>query len=293
MSSRFPPPSRPLRVEGGLRARSRRGPIAQTWWSERFVAVLESIGMGNRLERGRTYARAGQVLDLRVDAGAVTANVQGSRRLPYRVRVGVAAFGKAEWARVAQALADDAWYAAALLAGEMPSGIEDVFAASGMPLFPERAADLSMDCSCPDSAVPCKHLAAVLYLLAETFDSDPFAILAWRGRDRTDLLAALDDLRAAGAPDPDRVERATGSQPLSACLDRYWAGQPDVMPPAGAPACGGDSLLEQLPPIDVVVRGVDLVDLLRPVYRAAASPPVPHGEQRRAGVPSAVVRRSP
>lgn len=292
MSSRFPPPSRPLRVEGGLRARSRRGPIAQTWWSERFVAVLESIGLGNRLERGRTYARAGQVLDLRVDPGAVTAAVQGSRRAPYRVRVGVLAFGKAEWARVAQALADDAWYAAALLSGELPAGIEDIFAAAGLPLFPERAADLAMDCSCPDGAVPCKHLAAVLYLLAETFDSDPFAILAWRGRGRAELLAALDDLRAVGGPDPDRLARAAGRQSLSACLDSYWVGAPAALPRL-APAGGAGSVLDGLPPIGVAVRGTDLADLLRPAYRAAASPAVPRAEQPSPGAPSAVVRLGP
>ena len=41
-----------------------------------------------------------------------------------------------------------------------------------------------MRCSCPDSEVPCKHLAATFYLLAEAFDEDPFLILRWRGRDR-------------------------------------------------------------------------------------------------------------
>ena len=85
--SRFFPPSRPRAVEGGIKARSQRGAIAQTWWSERFIAVLEDIGMGNRLQRGRGYARKGQVISLAVDAGSVTAWVQGSRSRPYRVRI--------------------------------------------------------------------------------------------------------------------------------------------------------------------------------------------------------------
>ncbi len=95
----FPPPSRPRPVEGGLKARSTRGAIARTWWSERFIEVLEDIGIGNRLQRGRTYARKGQVISLDVDPGSVTAQVQGSRPRPYRVRIGIPAFGKAEWAQ--------------------------------------------------------------------------------------------------------------------------------------------------------------------------------------------------
>ena len=97
MSNWYPPPSRPRAVEGGLKARSARGAISQTWWSGRFVEVLEDIGLGNRLQRGRSYARKGQVISLDVAAGMVTAKVQGSRDRPYRVRIGITAFGKHEW----------------------------------------------------------------------------------------------------------------------------------------------------------------------------------------------------
>ena len=184
MSDWFPPPSHPRPVEGGLKARSTRGAIGQTWWSERFIEVLEDIGIGNRLQRGRSYARKGQVISMEVDPGSVTALVQGSRPRPYRVRIGIAAFDKTEWAQVEGALSTDAWYTATMLAGEMPDDIEDVFAGVGLSLFPAQARELSLDCSCPDRAVPCKHLAATFYLLAESFDEDPFAILAWRGRER-------------------------------------------------------------------------------------------------------------
>ena len=156
----YPPPSRPRPVEGGLKARSARGAIARTWWSERFIAVLEDIGLGNRLQRGRTYARKGQVISLEVDPGSVTAEVQGSRARPYRIRIGIPAFGKSEWAQVERSLAENAWYTAKLLSGEMPDDIEDVFAGLGLSLFPATAGELSLDCSCPDYAVPCKHLAA-------------------------------------------------------------------------------------------------------------------------------------
>src|SRR5262249_61758546 len=68
----WPPASRPRAVEGGLKARSTRGAIAQTWWSGRFIAVLESIIVGGRLERGRNYARRGQVLSMDVTAGPLS-----------------------------------------------------------------------------------------------------------------------------------------------------------------------------------------------------------------------------
>ncbi|MGH3516582.1 MAG: SWIM zinc finger family protein [Haloechinothrix sp.] len=267
MNNWFPPPARPRAVEGGLTVRSKRGAIAQNWWSERFIEVLENIGMGNRLQRGRTYARKGQVISLDVDAGSVTARVQGSRARPYRVRIGINAFGKTEWAKLEQTLADNAWYLAKLLAGEMPDDIEDVFAGLGLSLFPASANELSLDCSCPDSEVPCKHLAAAFYLLAESFDDDPFRILAWRGREREDLLANLHSARSDGPPAAEAAER-TGT-PLADCLDSYFVAQADL--PAPSPhltSCA--SLLDQLPPVDIAVRGRALPDLLRPAYLALA-----------------------
>ena len=134
------PPSRPLAVTGGIRARSQRGSIGEQWWSRRFIDVLESFGMTGRLQRGRRYARAGQVLELDISPGYVTARVQGSRTAPYKVRIQVLPLTTGQWQRVEQALADQALFRAKLLAGEMPAEIEDVFAACGTPLFPRSAA---------------------------------------------------------------------------------------------------------------------------------------------------------
>jgi len=185
------PPARPIRVDGGIRARSKRGAIGEQWWSRRFIEVLESFGLHGRLARGRSYARQGQVLGLEISAGYVTARVQGSRPAPYKVRLQVLPLTTAQWRTVQAALASRALFRAKLLAGEMPHEIEEVFADCGTPLFPRTARDLEMSCSCPDWGVPCKHLAAVCYVLAEAFDDDPFGILALRGRNREALLAAL------------------------------------------------------------------------------------------------------
>ena len=192
------PPARPIRVDGGIRAKSKRGAIGEQWWSRRFISVLESYGMSGRLARGRSYARAGQVLDFELAQGKVTARVQGSRVRPYQVRIGVLPLTTAQWRRVQDRLASQALFRAKLLAGEMPREIEEVFAECGTPLFPRSPADLDMHCSCPDWEVPCKHLAAVCYVLAEEFDRDPFGMLAWRGKARDELLAALRLIQAGG-----------------------------------------------------------------------------------------------
>jgi uncharacterized Zn finger protein len=260
-------PSRPRKVSGGIQINSTRGPVARTWWSQRFLAVLESLGVGGRLSRGRSYARAGQIVSLDVDVGGAVAQVQGSRPQPYRVRLGVPAFGKAEWGAVAQALTDDASYAAALLAGEMPRDIEQVFTSVGLSLFPATERDLAMDCSCPDHAVPCKHLAAVCYVLAERFDADPFQILLLRGRPRDELLEELRNRRAAVASVPPPGDD------LAAVMDRYWSAGADPGTPLAGPRTPPDALLDQVPRFPVTVRGAEVTELLRPAYRALGAVP--------------------
>jgi uncharacterized Zn finger protein len=260
-------PTRPRRVEGGIQINSSRGRVARTWWSQRFLSVLESLGIGGRLSRGRSYARAGQIVSLDVDAGGARAEVQGSRPRPYKVRIGIPAFGKAEWAAVTQALAGEASYAAALLNGEMPRDIETVFDGVGLSLFPANERDLTMDCNCPDYAVPCKHLAAVFYVLAERFDADPFQILALRGRDRETLLEELRTRRAAAA----QADQPAGAD-LADVMDVYWAGgtgPPERLAGAHTPP---DALLDQVPPFAIEVRGEQVADLLRPAYLAMAEP---------------------
>jgi len=261
------PASRPIAADG-LKARSSRGQIGQTWWSQRFIDVLEGMGMGNRLQRGKNYARRGQVISLDVGPGSVNAQVQGSRPRPYRVRIGIAAFDKTQWAQIEGALAENALFAAALLAGEMPADIEGVFDVVGLSLFPAMSRELSLDCSCPDGAVPCKHLAATFYLLAEAFDEDPFAILAWRGRERQDLLENLAAARS-GRPSADRVE--TSDPELADLLDSFFVRQ-NAVPVARPSVTTSTALLDQLPGVEVTVRGHTLVELLRPAYGSLGEP---------------------
>lgn len=113
----YPPPSKPRPVKDGLRAKSQRGAIGETWWSQRFIEVLEDFHEGPRLVRGRAYARRGQVIAMDVGTGEVTALVQGSRARPYSVSIGVTTLSDDDWGRVEEAMARRAVFLARLLAG--------------------------------------------------------------------------------------------------------------------------------------------------------------------------------
>jgi uncharacterized Zn finger protein len=285
-------PSRPLPVEGGIAARSKRGAIGETWWSQRFIALLESFGVGSRLQRGRNYARRGQVVELDVEPGIVIAKVQGSRYTPYRVRIRCKALSEQQWRRLEKAMASQALPLAQLLASEMPRDIEDVFASCKLTLFPRSHNELKASCTCPDWENPCKHIAAAYYILAERFDQDPFQIFAWRGREQDELLEHLRARRAGesaarGAGGARRRSGSAGTTATAAAqpaapesrgpalvdeLDSFWHCRPalaDVhVNPLAAEAT--DALLRQLGPAPVDVAGHNLVELLAPAYLALA-----------------------
>jgi uncharacterized Zn finger protein len=192
----------------------------RSWWSERFWAVMESIGVARRLERGKRYARAERVLAIAVEPGKITADVQGSRYEPYRVELNLRVFSSEEWQRAVEALASQALFAAKLLAGEMPENIEDLFAEIDLPLFPTSTRELQMSCSCPDEVVPCKHVAALYYVLAERLDEDPFLLFRWRGKSREVLLREIRRHRAAGAAGQSAPTTAEPS--LEESIERFW-----------------------------------------------------------------------
>ena len=203
-------PSKPRPARGGIKAQSRRGSFGANWWGKRWIAVLEGFHLGARLSRGKSYARQGQVLSVAVDRGVVTASVQGSRAKPYQIKIGLKAFAPAEWKRVAGLLAAEPILVAKMLASELPGEIERAFAGAGLSLFPERHDDLKTSCSCPDWSNPCKHIAAVYYILGEAFDQDPFLIFKLRGRDRQELFEMLGNSPASG-PDSAAASSLSGS----------------------------------------------------------------------------------
>jgi uncharacterized Zn finger protein len=191
----------------GIKAHTRRGAFGKSWWASRWIAALERLVNPARLSRGRTYARVGQVVAMDVGGEGVRATVQGSRPAPYEVSMTFRKLSDDDWRRVIEAMAGEALYAARLLNGEMPEHIEDVFASVGASLLPAEEHDMRTRCSCPDWANPCKHIAAVHYLLGERFDEDPFLMFLLRGRSQEEIVAALRLLRSgpetAGSAESD------------------------------------------------------------------------------------------
>jgi uncharacterized Zn finger protein len=222
--------TRPIDVDG-IKAKSRSGEFVQNWWATRWIEALKALMDSARLSRGRAYARRGQVLDIVLKPGKITARVQGSRPSPYKVTISLKPLKDTQWEAIFDALAAQAIFAAQLLNGEMPPDIEQVFDAIKVPLFPTSKQDLETDCSCPDWANPCKHIAAVYYLLGEQFDGDPFLLLKLRGREKDEISEALRRRRAGpdtlASPTAAPIAAAEVSEPdevppLAARLDEYW-----------------------------------------------------------------------
>ncbi len=273
-------PAKPRPVKDGLKTKSQRGRIGETWWSGRWLGVLESFGMGARLGRGRSYARRGQVISIDIQKGAVAARVQGTRPKPYSVRIELKPLSEKDWDKVTDAMAAQAVFAARLLSGEMPNNIEEAFGEAKVSLFPTRGNDLVTDCSCPDWANPCKHIAAVYYLMAERFDEDPFLIFKLRGRTREELIGILREKRSrdlsvaeAAPPVETSSPQVAAVTPLEECLATFWQagealGSFTVNP---APPDVENAVLKRLGNAPFTVGKQNVASLLARVYSIAST----------------------
>lgn len=258
------PESVPLPVTDGLATSKQRGAMASTWWSARFVEILESYGLGARMRRGRRYARAGQVLSLDVRAGMLLAQVQGSRRTPYVVTVASTPPSDVQWRMLEEAFAARVGFVARLLGGEVPADLEDAFRDASVELFPATWSHVDARCNCPDWENPCKHIAAVLYVFADRLDDDPWLLLAWRGRSREQLLEPMLTRGASAVP--------AGSSPVAP----WWPfDERAPLPPGGSVDAASvpvdlpdppDAVLQRLDALGVDVRGTPVVDLLALAY---------------------------
>ncbi|QBS43199.1 SWIM zinc finger family protein [Nocardia sp. CS682] len=183
-------------VRGGVEARSRRGGFGRTWWGKALIDAVEQMADAGRMSRGRTYARAGQVVSYRIEPGAVTAEVQGSQPRPFTAVFTVRPLREEEIELLIETIRDAPGMLAEIASGALPTAL-------GPLLLPTTAADLDFTCSCPDPGWPCKHVAAVCYLLAERLDERPREILALRGLDLDTLIGGIErDLRAVDSDDP-------------------------------------------------------------------------------------------
>ncbi|MGV8981717.1 SWIM zinc finger family protein [Clostridium sp.] len=173
-----------------------RNEFGINWWSKKWNNAISSFTISSRIDKGREYARAGNVLSMRVSKGEIEAEVQGGRSMPYSVNMEIDVFTKEQWKNIMNIMSQKAIFCAMILNGEMPENIEEAFKEAGVSLFPKKQIHLITECSCPDSANPCKHIAAVHYMLGLEFDKDPFVILKLRGMEKEEFLKALRILRS-------------------------------------------------------------------------------------------------
>ena len=245
--------------------------FAQTWWGQAWIEALETRARldPNRLPRGRTYARQDRVVSMTVEPGVVSARVQGSRPAPYTVMVRIRQFTDDEWAKVLDAIGSRAGHTAAMLDGEMEPGIVDDARRVGVELFP-TAGELVPACSCPDWADPCKHSAAVCYLVADRLDIDPFDLLLVRGSPRDQVIAHLRARRSSGSAAAGDHLGHSAAMPAREAWVRKLRPLPDVPapprrqarpapwpsdpPPDSGIDCDGLSLLAS----DAVARAFDM-----------------------------------
>lgn len=212
--------------------------FGQTWWGEQWLSAFNGIDHSNRLPRGRRYAGNGSVLQIDIQSTRVNARVQGSRRTPYRVDIGLDAFSDAQRKQLLEAVTANEAVLSRLLNRQLPQQMLDFTRTHNIRLFPRSWDDMNARCSCPDWAMPCKHIAAVIYLMANEIDKNPFLVFELHGLDlakelearagvRLETLNALPTVLSAWSDAPV-VE---GWQPAPVC--EFDAIDLTTMPPLG------------------------------------------------------------
>lgn len=221
-------PDVPRRVRHGIKFRRKEGLQGLPWFAKSFVDAVEGrAALGARV-MGMEYALSGQAASFSVDSGFVEALVQGRAPRPYAVKLTLPHLSKEQWVEVVQAMAREAVFAAKLLVGEMPTDIEEPFAACRTALLPSEPVELKVECGCGEK-LPCKHAVAVSYLLAERLEVDPLAVFALRGLGGTTLLERLQEARTVQTTgvtqshqSPQLPSQKAQLPPLEACLDDFW-----------------------------------------------------------------------
>jgi len=168
--------------------------FGSTWWGNAWLRALSQIDYSNRLPRGANYARNGSVKTIDINFNHIAARVQGRLRTPYRIIITVPEFTAAQKKKIKQIITANPYYMSQLAARKLPETLLDDITKYGINLFPRSWRDLDMDCSCPDWAVPCKHLAAVIYIIANEIDKNPFLVFLLHNYDLlSDLTKLLDE----------------------------------------------------------------------------------------------------
>ena len=156
--------------------------IAKSWWGKAWCENLERYAdYDTRLPRGRRYVKTGAVVDIQINKGKIVARVQGTRKTPYKVEIRISPLSEQQIERITSRCGTKVENLAKLLSGDFPTELKEVFIGED-GLFP-KSREISFNCSCPDWAVMCKHVAAVLYGVGARLDEDPLLFFSLRGVD--------------------------------------------------------------------------------------------------------------
>ncbi|WPP48824.1 DEAD/DEAH box helicase [Catalinimonas niigatensis] len=233
-----------------------------TWWGKQWLNALSNIDYSNRLPRGKSYARNSKAHDIKIKGTDISALVDGSQPRPYKVSVYLPAFSKAEQQEVMAIISENLVFLSSLLSRKLPPDLAHVLERRHIQLFPRSWNDMKAHCSCPDYAMPCKHIAAVIYLIANEIDKNPFLVFEMHGQDLLKMLEA----KGFGTSQPleneipsiPRIVKSLSVEPESS--DKIQQEMP-ILDFAAIPDCHQE-LLSLLSPNPLFYPGKDFKDIL-------------------------------
>ena len=173
----------------------------RTWWGKKYIEALEGFIDAGRLSRGKSYANENRIKKWTMEGNLITAEIRGNtnpyygvyKEPTYKTTIQLKAIARADWEKVIQQLGNQAAFISRLLLNEVPDNIEEPFEELGLRLLPSSMKDLQTQCSCPDYANPCKHVAGLDFFLAAKLDQDPFLLFELRGLPRGELSKQLQE----------------------------------------------------------------------------------------------------
>ncbi len=199
----------------------------KTWWGEQWLGALKNIDYSNRLPRGASYARNGMVQEINFSGNIISAKVKGSRRTPYSETIKLPEFSSKDIDKLIKLILEQPVVLSKLFNRQLDESLAKMAEEAGMPLFPKQWKDLKMNCSCPDWAVPCKHLAAVIYKTSMEIDNNPFLVFSLHG---VDLMAELEKRGITAADSTEMMEVENTSAVYATMEQMQLRKVPELMP---------------------------------------------------------------
>lgn len=199
----------------------------KTWWGEQWLGALKNIDYSNRLPRGASYARNGMVQEIKFLGNIISAKVKGSRRMPYSETIKLPEFSSKDIDKLIKLILEQPVVLSKLFNRQLDESLAKMAEEAGMPLFPKQWKDLKMYCSCPDWAVPCKHLAAIIYKTSMEIDNNPFLVFSLHG---VDLMAELEKRGITAADSTEMMEVENTSAVYATMEQMQLRKVPEMMP---------------------------------------------------------------